>query len=273
MTHYFDEQPTAGHQERQVLVRVCGLDFQFTTDQAVFSRTRLDFGSELLITATAPEKETPVGRLLDLGCGYGAVGIIMKRLFPALEVVLCDINSRAVILAKDNAAANQARFVEVVQSDGLQAVEGRFDLIMTNPPIRAGKATVYRFFSESAARLRSGGRLYMVIRKKQGASSALDRLKRLFSRVEVIKKSAGYWIIRAQNPIDSTSVPSPKTETTKMEENKTCTNNQGNAHQEMKPSILEPHVLSQIRSVVGVYSGKGGGGKSMVTSLLERKPQ
>ena len=197
MTHYFDEVPLAGHQVRQIFTRLSGLDFQFKTDQAVFSRNRLDSGSELLITTVAAENVVPSGRLLDLGCGYGPVGIVMKRLFPALEVVLCDINTRALALAVENAAVNQARFLEIVQSDGLQALSGDFDLILSNPPIRAGKPTVYRFFSESANRLKPGGRLYVVIRKKQGAESALDRLHQLFCSAEVIEKSGGFWIIRA----------------------------------------------------------------------------
>ena len=201
MAHYFDENPQAGHQIRYVETRLGGQDFQFKTDQAVFSRNHLDFGSELLITTVAAEPMVPTGRLLDLGCGYGPVGIVMKRLFPALDVVLCDINTRALALATDNAAANQTRYLEIVQSDGLQALTGDFDLILTNPPIRAGKATVYRFYSESAAHLRPEGRLYVVIRKKQGAPSTLERLQSLFHRVDVIEKSGGFWIIRAAQPI------------------------------------------------------------------------
>lgn len=205
MAHYFDEQPQANHQIRQIYVRLNGLDFEFKTDQAVFSRNRLDFGSELLITTVAAEKSAPTGRLLDLGCGYGPVGIVMKRLFPALEVVLCDINTRALGLAAENAAANHARFLEIVHSDGFQALNGDFDVILTNPPIRAGKSTVYRFFSESAERLRPEGRLYVVIRKKQGAASALDRLQQLFRDVDVIEKSGGFWIIQAKQPMQTPS--------------------------------------------------------------------
>ena len=201
MPHYFDENPQAEHKTAEIQIRLSGLDFSFVTDSNVFSRQRLDFGSQLLIE-TVSEDQKPIGRLLDLGCGYGPVGIIMKRLFPALEVVLCDINTRALELARGNARRNHAQYLDIVHSDGLQSVKGDFDLILTNPPIRAGKQVVHRFFAEAAVRLRSGSRLYVVIQKKQGAPSALKRLQELFRAAEVIEHKAGYWIIRATDPFD-----------------------------------------------------------------------
>ena len=200
MSHYFDSKPDSQHQIIEISVRLRGRDFRFVTDRSVFSRQRLDFGSELLVETVCEQESSPKGRLLDLGCGYGAVGIMMKRFFPALEVVLCDINERALALAKKNARANQASYVEIIQSDGIKAVSGQFNLIMTNPPIRAGKAVVYRFFAESAAALTPDGRLYVVIQKKQGAPSALKRLQELFADAQVVEHKSGYWIIRATKP-------------------------------------------------------------------------
>ncbi|MEA4888986.1 MAG: class I SAM-dependent methyltransferase [Clostridiaceae bacterium] len=197
MSHYFDVNPESEHQVKFLQVRLGGQDFKFKTDHAVFSRDRLDYGSELLMKAVLDEKPFRTGRMLDLGCGYGAIGIMMKRLFPALDVVMCDINERAVGLARDNAAMNQTKYLEIVQSDALAAVGGSFDLILTNPPIRAGKAVVYRFFEESAQRLNPDGRLYVVIRKQQGAPSAIEKLKGIFPQVSVIDRSAGYWVICA----------------------------------------------------------------------------
>jgi 16S rRNA (guanine1207-N2)-methyltransferase len=200
MAHYFDPNPEAGHQIVELAARFRGIDFVFQTDRAVFSRHRLDFGSELLIETCIRNREKPRGRLLDLGCGYGPVGIIMKRLFPALDIVLCDINARALDLARRNSRQNQAQYIDIVQSDGLQAVTGLFDLILTNPPIRAGKAVVYRFFQEASERLTPDGFLYVVIQKKQGAPSALQFLGQLFSQAEVIERDGGYWVIRANDP-------------------------------------------------------------------------
>ena len=114
-----------------------------------------------------------------------------------MSVVLCDINERALDLARRNAVANQVRYIDIIRSDGLSDVSGSFNLILTNPPVRAGKQTVYRFFAESADRLEFGGSLYVVLRKQQGAPSACRYLETLFSSVAVIERSAGYWIIKA----------------------------------------------------------------------------
>jgi 16S rRNA (guanine1207-N2)-methyltransferase len=200
MAHYFDQQPAVGHQPTELHIRMYGRDFQFITDRGVFSRQHIDTGSEFLLETVISTMKKPIGRLLDLGCGYGPVGIILKRLFPPLDVVLCDINERALELARQNARLNQVQYLQIVRSDGLQAVEGCFDLVLTNPPIRAGKSVVYRFFSEAAERLQPGGQLFVVIQKKQGAPSALRRLQELFQDVDVVGHQGGYWVIRASQP-------------------------------------------------------------------------
>ncbi|MDW7658729.1 MAG: class I SAM-dependent methyltransferase [Bacillota bacterium] len=199
MSHYFDSNPVSEHLEKEIQVRLAGQDFTFITDQSVFSRQKLDAGSKYLIEAILENNLPKIGRILDLGCGYGAIGIILKRLCPALSVVLCDINERAVSLARRNSKLNQVRFIDIVRSDGFEEIEGSFDLILTNPPIRAGKQTVYRFFSDAAGRLNPEGSLYVVIRKQQGAPSAFKKLQELFSDVEVLERKAGYWIIRARS--------------------------------------------------------------------------
>lgn len=197
MAHYFDTNPQAEHQIREIETRIHGIDFRFTTDRGVFSRTRLDYGTELLIETVIADQPKMSGKLIDLGCGYGPVGIIMKRVYPALDVTLCDVNQRALTLARQNAKANQVAYLTILQSNILAALEGPVQYILTNPPIRAGKATVHQFFSEAHDKLAPGGLLYVVIQKKQGAPSALAKLKELFSVAEVIEHSAGYWIIRA----------------------------------------------------------------------------
>jgi 16S rRNA (guanine1207-N2)-methyltransferase len=200
MNHYFDAVPRSEPDEKQITVCVRGISFAFKTDRSVFSRHRLDYGTQALLDTVIRNREVKKGRLLDLGCGYGAVGIIMKRLYPAMEVVLCDINQRALRLARENAILNHARFIDVVESDGLNRVNGSFDLILTNPPIRAGKETVHRFFAQSAERLNPGGQLYVVIQKKQGAPSALKKMRMLFASADVVNRTAGYWVIQARVP-------------------------------------------------------------------------
>ena len=166
--HYYTENPASAHDERRIVLSILGQELTFTTDAGVFSRDGLDRGTELLLEAL-PEL---TGRVLDLGCGWGAVGVALGKKYPALGIVMTDINSRAVELARRNLAANGVK-AEVVQGDGFQSVAGDFDAIVTNPPIRAGKAVIYGLFAQARDRLRPGGALYLVIRKQQGAPSAL----------------------------------------------------------------------------------------------------
>ena len=134
---------------------------------------------------------------MDLGCGYGAVGVAAGAAND-IRVVLSDVNARAIETAKKNLENNGVRG-EVVESDGFARIEGTFDYILTNPPIRAGKQVVYRLFSESAARLNAGGALYIVIRKQQGAQSAVAFLGTLFASVRAADKTGGFWVLECRH--------------------------------------------------------------------------
>ena len=190
--HYYTENPTSAHDERRFTLNLLGEELTFITDAGVFSRDGLDKGTQLLLEALPPL----TGRVLDLGCGWGAVGVALGKKYPMLQIAMTDINSRAVELAKRNLAANGVR-AEVVQGDGFQSVTGDFDAVITNPPIRAGKAVVYGLFAEARDRLRPGGALYAVIRKQQGAPSALKYLREVYAEAEVIDRGAGFHVIRA----------------------------------------------------------------------------
>ncbi len=190
--HYYTANPQSAHDERTVQVEALGLRLRFTTDAGVFSKDGLDRGTELLLEALPPL----AGRVLDLGCGWGAVGVTLAAKYPGLELVMTDINARAVDLARRNLAANGAR-AEVVAGDGFEAVTGAFDAIVTNPPIRAGKAVIYGLFERARDFLAPGGALYLVIRKQQGAPSALKFLREIYAEAEVVERGGGFWVIRA----------------------------------------------------------------------------
>ena len=190
--HYYTENPASAHDERRVAVRALGQALTFTTDAGVFSRDGLDKGTELLLKALPPLS----GRVLDLGCGWGAVGVALGKANPALEIVMTDVNARAAELSRRNARDNGVT-ATVVQGDGFEAVTGRFDAIVTNPPIRAGKAVIYGLFADARAHLKPGGALYIVIRKQQGAPSALKYLKEIYAEAEVIDRGSGFHVIRA----------------------------------------------------------------------------
>ena len=192
--HYYTQTPASAHDEREVRLTALGNELTFTTDAGVFSRDGLDRGTEALLAAL-PEPMT--GRVLDLGCGWGPVGVALGKKYPALEIVMTDINQRAADLARRNLAANgvQAR---VVQGDGFERVTGAFDAIVTNPPIRAGKTVIYGLFRQARDFLNPGGALYIVIRKQQGAPSALKYLREIYAEAEVIDRSGGFHVIRAR---------------------------------------------------------------------------
>ena len=166
------------------------------TDAGVFSREGVDAGTRLLLEALA----VPPGakRLVDLGCGYGPIGLALAAMAPEAEVFLIDPNERACELARANAGRNGLVNVAVRQGEGLAAVDGQVDLVATNPPIRAGKKVVYALMAEAAARLRPGGELWVVIRTNQGAKSLEAELQRLFPVVDEIEKGGGYRVYRAR---------------------------------------------------------------------------
>ncbi|MCL2545431.1 MAG: class I SAM-dependent methyltransferase [Clostridia bacterium] len=195
--HYFTDDPASEHRPHSLALRCGDRLLDCCTDAGVFSRGRVDPGTALLLEAIY--KAMPdgfAGRALDLGCGWGAVGLSLACRYPNAELVLCDLNRRALALAEQSLARNGLR-AQCVWSDGLADVRGTFALIAVNPPIRAGKATVYRLFDESRERLEPGGALFVVIRKQQGAPSALQRLREGFSAAEVVMRGGGYWVIRA----------------------------------------------------------------------------
>jgi 16S rRNA (guanine1207-N2)-methyltransferase len=139
------------------------------------------------------------GLLLDVGCGYGPIGLSLANYYQDRMIHMVDVNGRAIELAKENAELNRIQNVKVYESDCLLNVkEKTFAAILTNPPIRAGKKTVHDIFEQSFEHLTSQGELWVVIQKKQGAPSAIEKLNNLFNHVETIDKSKGYFVIKAQ---------------------------------------------------------------------------
>ncbi|NLG26095.1 MAG: class I SAM-dependent methyltransferase [Clostridiales bacterium] len=191
--HYYSPDPASASRPDWVMVSVLGRELRFATDAGVFSRDGLDPGSRLLIESAGELR----GRVLDLGCGWGAVGVALALENPDTTFLLSDVNRRAAALAAANADANGARNARAIESDGFSAIDGTFDRILINPPIRAGKAVIYRLFADARERLNEGGALDVVIRKAQGAPSALVYLKELFGDARVVARGGGYRVIRA----------------------------------------------------------------------------
>jgi 16S rRNA (guanine1207-N2)-methyltransferase len=195
--HYYSKTPSSSSNPQMWDYTLRGKELTFMTDQGVFSKREVDFGSRLLIeTFEEPAEE---GRFLDVGCGSGPIGLALAKSFPHRTVEMIDINERAIELAKRNQELNRIENVVIYESDLFEKVGDKtFAAILTNPPIRAGKKVVHAIFEESAARLISGGELWVVIQKKQGAPSAMEKLQSLFTDVEVVAKRKGYYIIKAK---------------------------------------------------------------------------
>lgn len=194
--HYYTNRPQSAHEEAEFDFELRGKTYHFTTDSGVFSRERIDFGSVLLIETMQFSERA---RVLDVGCGYGPIGFAAASIANKGLVTMIDINERAVALAKRNAERNGVSNVEIMASDLYEQVEGReFDVILTNPPIRAGKETVHHIFTEGYKLLAPDGEMWVVIQKKQGAPSAIKKLEEYFREVETVEKSKGYFIIRAK---------------------------------------------------------------------------
>ena len=194
--HYYSENPMLDHKLEEWSFELRGKKFQFLTDSGVFSRNTVDFGSRVLIDAFEWEA-LPTGRLLDVGCGYGPIGLSLAYASERF-VEMVDINARAVDLAQGNAKRNQIKNVAIHQSNIYEEVpETDYAAIVSNPPIRAGKKVVHEILTGAYPRLRTGGTLTIVIQKKQGAPSAQKKMQETFGNAEIVIKDKGYYIIRS----------------------------------------------------------------------------
>ena len=203
MAHYYDSVPDTPSERKMIDYRANGMNFRFVTDTNVFSRSEIDKGSDLLIESVIEDIKARGAkkgeRLLDLGCGYGPVGIVMKSVFMAFEVTQVDVNSRAVELSRENAGLNNVKINKCVQSDVLSALgdDDIFDIVMTNPPVRAGKQTVFAFYDQAYEHMTPGASIYAVLQRKQGAPSTEKKLTELFGNCETVAISGGYRVMRS----------------------------------------------------------------------------
>ncbi len=196
MDHYYSEKATSGHDRRFVEIMIRDTKLKFVTDSGVFSKKGIDYGSRFLIEQMQL-KETEY--LLDVGCGYGPIGLFASCFIKNGMVTMVDINERAVSLAKENARLNNIERVNIMQSDLYEKLDKKdFSTILTNPPIRAGKQVVHRIYEGALDHLQKGGELWVVIQKKQGAASTYEKLQHLFGNVEEMKKTRGYRILKAK---------------------------------------------------------------------------
>ncbi len=195
--HYYTEKPNSPLKEKEFSCSIKGRVLTLTSVSGVFSFSdRMDKASKLLVESFAPSGSA----VLDLGCGYGAIGLFIKALYPEQELVLSDINERAVIYARKNAQRNKLK-VEVIKSHLFSAMpEHLFDDIVANPPIAAGKELLGRLISESYSHLNSQGSLWLVAFHNKGGSSLKKMMLEQFGNVEDVEKSGGIRVYRSRKP-------------------------------------------------------------------------
>lgn len=197
---YYAENPTSQHDEHVVDYRVNDIDLKFTTDAGVFSKMRVDYGSGVLIKKMA-DVNFPSNNILDVGTGYGPLGLFAAKFWPTQTVEMVDVNQRGLDLAKKNAELNHIDNVAIFVSDVYSniAPEKKYGLIVTNPPIRAGKTVVSNILSGAKSHLVGGGVLLVVIQKKQGEPSARKLLTKTFGNCTILKRDKGYYVLQAVN--------------------------------------------------------------------------
>ena len=196
MSHYFQDDPNLASNIKTISFEVNGITMNLLTDNGVFSKNRVDEGSLAFLRVILPLE---LGKnILDLGCGYGTIGLTLAIAKKEARVTLADINSRALALCRRNAELNNvSQRVTILQSDIYEKIEGPYDSIVVNPPIRAGKAVTYRMYEESKQYLIDGGSLYIVIRKAQGAESAAKYIESLYGNIKLLDRHKGYHIYQA----------------------------------------------------------------------------
>ena len=191
---YYAENPDAAHDIHELRVDLLGQKMTFLTDAGVFSKKMVDFGSQLLLKCLEVNQGETV---LDVGCGYGPLGLSLAKAY-GVQATMVDINNRALDLARKNAERNKVE-ATIFQSNIYEQVKGKFDHVISNPPIRAGKQVVHEIIEKSKDFLGIGGDLTIVIQKKQGAPSAKSKMEDVFGNCEIVKKDKGYYILRSVN--------------------------------------------------------------------------
>ena len=191
--HYFSSEPKSQDRFGLIKVRLCDHKFEFLTSSSVFSKTRVDTGTQLLVESLVlPQK----GCVLDIGCGYGVVGIVAGTLAKSLRIVMTDVNIRAVRLAKRNVMMNRVFNAEVRYGYCYEPVADlRFDAVLSNPPVSAGMDTVKAIITGAPAVMAAGGSFQMVIRSKIGAKSLPELFEATFGNCSVLSRESGFRVL------------------------------------------------------------------------------
>lgn len=189
MGHYFTNE-NLEHDKKIIKVKIKDKDFSFYTDNGVFSKKGMDFGTRTLLENL--DYENMHGKILDFGCGYGSIGIVISKI-TNLEVDMLDINKRSIELARENSKLNKVK-TNIFESNIYENVTNKYDYIISNPPIRVGNEILHKILFEARDHLNENGQLWIVVNKDQGAKSLVEKLKKYYN-VNIITKNKGFFVI------------------------------------------------------------------------------
>lgn len=195
LEHYFTNNSNLESHLRELEYTHGGRCLRFYSDNGVFSKDKVDYASSLLVETFLKNNKDANGKLLDVGCGYGFIGITLGLILN-IEVELVDINKRALHLCERNIKLNKVSGV-AYESDTYEMVKNKYEYIISNPPIRAGKEVVLKILKGAKEYLKPDGELWFVINKNQGAKSIENSLKNDY-KIQILQKSKGFYIFRAK---------------------------------------------------------------------------
>lgn len=196
MSHYFINDSNVKSDRRYLGCEKGGYNFRFVSDNGVFSKNEIDEGSNLLIDVYLRNGKN--GRVLDVGAGIGVIGIMVSKINDC-EVDMLEINSRAVGLCAENILLNKCGKCNVYESDVYDKANGKYDAVISNPPIRAGKDVVFTILQRAKEFLKLNGELWVVIRKNQGEESAKRKMQDVYGNCEIVKRDKGFYVLRSVN--------------------------------------------------------------------------
>ena len=213
MSHYFSEKQEVKSDRKIIRYEIENRNFEFVTDNGVFSKTKVDFGTDVMLKVFLRENSNKKNQkfdVLDIGCGYGVVSVVVKSFFKNARTVSSDVNERALELARENLFKNGVvksndsedndfgnSDFKVIKSFAFDHISKKFDVILSNPPIRAGKQTIFQIYEQSFEHLNENGEFYCVIQTKHGAKSTQKKLEEIFGNCETLEINAGYRIFRS----------------------------------------------------------------------------
>lgn len=196
MQHYYTNNPISDKNEKIIYGIIKGEKYKFLTDNGVFSKKFIDFGTKTLLESFYTERKKL--EICDLGCGYGVVSVFLANNYEDFSFTMIDINKRCLELSKKNIELNKIKSkIEIIENNVLDKISKKFDIILTNPPIRAGKNVVFKIMEQSYHSLNEGGELWVVIQKKQGMNSVKKLLEKIFNSVIIVKKNKGYYVLKS----------------------------------------------------------------------------